>query len=527
MGDPSAILAINSLDRYITTVVTRATRFVAFWTTGQNTITYSTGETPVLGNPAVPKDRTILITPGIPANTYITATAKGASILQGTWYIGNGFAYVYVGVPVLGASVTAYGMDAYIYDIQPFPSGNGYSISLSNDVDLASPNFDPGNGFLATWVIGNNFITKVAGTSTPAVGDSMTDGTDIFGIVTFVLGNRIEYNGITPASQFSPTSVLFETPSDISQQYITVSISQNTTTTADNQFVTQKYPITTGNQPVSNALIASYEDIKPYSYDFSISSPGALIYGYINRIIVSQLQLQYNIPTVSLGKNDTFSIGIGASNYSVTIPHGFYYADELASVMQGLIVANPSLAGLGMTVTFVPRDGFVFTSTTNQAFYFPDPAVSIVGNADYLYRAYRLLGMSIANAVPAVSQTSFDYPNFLYTPYIDIYSDVLTNYQNIKDTNTSIQKPKGLVARVYVSGTGQIQTTGSTSALGTAPFVMTSDLNTPKVIRWSPDVAVPSIDFQLLDQYGDFIPGAKEGFSTEFQMTLLCVEHEN
>jgi hypothetical protein len=125
---------------------------------------------------------------------------------------------------------------------------------------------------------------------------------------------------------------------------------------------------------------------------------------------------------------------------------------------------------------------------------------------------------------PPTTQISFDYPNFLYTPYIDIYSDVLTNYQNIKDTNTSVQKPKGLVARIYVSGTGQIQITGSTSALGTAPFVMTSDLNSPKVIRWSPDVAVPSIDFQLLDQYGDFIPGGAQGFSTEFQMTLLCVE---
>ena len=132
--------------------------------------------------------------------------------------------------------------------------------------------------------------------------------------------------------------------------------------------------------------------------------------------------------------------------------------------------------------------------------------------------------MTISNSIPAVNQTSFDYPNFLYTPYIDIYSDVLTNYQNIKDTNTSIPKPKGLVARIYVSGTGQIQTTGSISALGTEAFVMTSDLNTPKVIRWTPDVAVPSIDFQLLDQYGDLIPGPEQGYSTEFQMTLLCVE---
>ena len=124
------------------------------------------------------------------------------------------------------------------------------------------------------------------------------------------------------------------------------------------------------------------------------------------------------------------------------------------------------------------------------------------------------------------TQLSFEYPNFLYTPYIDIYSDVLTNYQNIKDTNTSIAKPKGLIARIFLSGVGSPQYTTETFALGASPFVMTADLNSPKVIKWTPDVAVPSIDFQLRDCYGDFIPGDVERYPTEFQMTLLCVEDE-
>ena len=175
-----------------------------------------------------------------------------------------------------------------------------------------------------------------------------------------------------------------------------------------------------------------------------------------------------------------------------------------------------------MTVTFLPRDGFQFVSTANIPFYFPDPSNRT--NSTVIYKTYRLLGMTIANSLPAVNQTSFDYPIFLYTPYIDFYSDILTNYQTIKDTNTSVAKPKGLVARLYVSGVGQNQITNGTSALGTAPFIMTADLNSPKVIKWSPDVAVPSIDFQLLDQYGDLIPGAPEGFSTEFQITFLCLE---
>jgi len=178
-----------------------------------------------------------------------------------------------------------------------------------------------------------------------------------------------------------------------------------------------------------------------------------------------------------------------------------------------------------MTVVFDEKDGFTFTTTGTQ-FYFPDPiAVPLVGlDALNVYKTYKMLGITIANGVPAPVQNSFDYPNFLYTPYIDIYSDVLTNYQDVKDTTTAPSKFKGMIARVYLSGTGNIQDTVGTSALGSRPYVMTADLNTPKVIQWSPDVAVPSIDFQLFDQYSELLPGPEEGFSTEFQMTLLCIE---
>jgi hypothetical protein len=78
---------------------------------------------------------------------------------------------------------------------------------------------------------------------------------------------------------------------------------------------------------------------------------------------------------------------------------------------------------------------------------------------------------------------------------------------------------------VYLSGVGNPQTTTGTSALGSAPFIMTADLNSPKVIRWTPDVTVTQIDIQVKDQYGDLLPGYDKGFNTEFQMTLLCVEH--
>ena len=328
--------------------------------------------------------------------------------------------------------------------------------------------------------------------------------------------------------------VLTVTPGVGNSYIITINYPVTASQTS-NTLIYQLYTYAAGNQPISNALVAQYNDLGPYSNNFTIQSPSALIYGYIDKIVISQIQLIYNIPTINRNLNDNFYIYTAAGDYvSIVIPHGFYHADELAATMQTLIRANSTLAPYLISVIFTPRDGFVFTSTSvpPELFCFPSPALlrgevqlNSTGVTNVL-KTYRLLGMAFNNAEfnLATSQTSFEYPNFLYTPYIDFYSDILTNYQNVKDTDTSVKKPKGLLARLYVSGTGNLQTTRANDGLGTASFVMTADLNTPKIIRWEPNVAVPSIDFQLLDQYGDQIPGAADGFSTEFQMTLLCIE---
>jgi hypothetical protein len=290
------------------------------------------------------------------------------------------------------------------------------------------------------------------------------------------------------------------------------------------------------SQPTSNSLIGQYRNLPPYCNDFTVSSPGALIYGYIDRIIVSQIQLQFNIPTICFGRNDTlgFTWNNGADYTLITIPFGFYSPDELATAVQAIIAATPSLAPLQLTVAFNERNGYTFTSGNATGFAFPSVDYLVFSNISQklintILKTYRTFGINAENSelfnpagLPA--QTSFEYPNFLYTPYIDIYSDVLTNYQKIKDTNTSIIKPKGLIARILLAGVGNPQYTTGSSALGSTPFIMTADLNTPKVIQWSTDVAVPSIDFQLKDCYGELIPGDIERYPTEFQMTLLCIE---
>lgn len=294
------------------------------------------------------------------------------------------------------------------------------------------------------------------------------------------------------------------------------------------------------NQPFTNYLIGEYQNDPPYSNDFILQSPGALIYGYVQRIVVSQIQVQCNIPTVNLNLNDEFYITSvdDITTYRIVIPYGFYSGQELAAFLDAQFAATAGLSALAIDVIYDPRRGFTFQSLAvpPRPFFFPSLADLLIipgvtqTDINIVLKTYKLLGLTEINSevtgIPLTKQVSGTWPLFLYTPYIDFYSDILTNYQTIKDTNTSVSKPKGLIARVYLSGNGNVQATTSISALGTHPFIVTADLNSPKIIRWTPESAVPSIDFQLRDCYGELLPGPLDNYSTEWQMTLLCVEGE-
>ena len=381
-----------------------------------------------------------------------------------------------------------------------------------------------GSEFLAHWAAGVNTLT-LGKTGDPTVA---------FG--TPVVGGILTNPGFPEEDDDTPRTVIVSiVPSPpVFGSVITINTQTTGATSAFGEYVDQLIPNTVqGNQPVSNILSRGYETPinEPYSRDFTIRSPAALIYGYIQRIVVSQIQLQYNIPTVITNLNDLIVIGTGGNSGTgrqydnITIPFGFYSPDELAAILE--VQINNTIAGINMAVAYNTQRGFIFESGAAIPFFFAsDRQLSIQGFTDTtrLFKTYRLLGITIGNSVSNTVQEPQEPPCFLYTPYIDIFSDVLTNYQNVKDSNTQVSCFKGMVARIYLSGNGNVQSTSPTLALGTQPFVVTADMNSPKIIKWTPDVAVPSIDFQLRDCYGDLIPGPFDNYSTEWQMTLLCVE---
>jgi len=337
-----------------------------------------------------------------------------------------------------------------------------------------------------------------------------------------------------------------------------------------------------GGQPASFAktLELQYNNTGQPCNNFQVGGFGALIYGYIKSITISQIQLQYNIPTVIPGTNDAFFLNVFDSstglvkNALLEIPYGFYTPDELAAAIE-IEINRSTLVGLVDVIYNEQSNGFIFDCNgAGDSCWFPDiPNIKSelerlsLNVASYInvLKFYRLMGIDIVNATPRNTQTCNLTCNMLYTPYIDIYSSALTKYQRVKDNSTNSTSESSLVSRIYLSGSGVLQAASgdavsittptydvsgvlvsstspaTTFPLGSRPFTVVQDPNSPKVIRWSKDETVYALDFQLRDQYGDLIfttlnpltvltpiePGElpeNVHYYTEFQMTLLCVE---
>jgi hypothetical protein len=341
------------------------------------------------------------------------------------------------------------------------------------------------------------------------------------------------------------------------------------------------YSAGNANQPITNKLIAQYSGNGPPANDFSITAPAALMNGYIEKIVISQIQLQYNLPTIVPGGNDLFTIKVESSPgtssfilYNFNLPFGFFnpyglsaalelflnetvYGDqEAGKFTAGYQQGNPSIdIQVGFSVTLKDNGRrILFPSPSELKFSYGYTDLQV----NQVLKTYRTFGFAVGNTFPSITQYSYATPELLYTPYIDIYSDALTNYQKLKDTDSSTTRRKGLIARMYISGVGNPQITSERTtylldiknpngdvvyeyqavtdagtSLGSHPFSLTFDLNNPKVVGWSRDTAINSLDFQVRDCYGDLlfnqlgsnIPGTEsETFNTEFQMTLLCIE---
>lgn len=303
-------------------------------------------------------------------------------------------------------------------------------------------------------------------------------------------------------------------------------------------------------------------------YNFSLYKGQSVLNGFIKRIALTELNMEWNVPNVNT-YNNKFGIVFtgtdlsGTEEYEVviTVPTGFYTPLELTTYLQtaintALTTANIIDAGkiADVSITVDPKTLYITVAGKGSA---PTGAnlglrVPFTGGRPALNKTtmYEMLGLrstvdnfAIVNLNPAKKWFG-NYASFAYTRYIDIVSDNLTKKQEIKDSST--QPPEvgasNLLARVYIPSNLQTESrfdiagTGC-NIVGTRPFQLFREFKTPKYIYWDAREFINLIDIRVYDDAGRplyeqvaelgvapdyyFI----NGNTAEFQITLLASEN--
>jgi hypothetical protein len=257
--------------------------------------------------------------------------------------------------------------------------------------------------------------------------------------------------------------------------------------------------------------------------------------GYFTRVAVTQIQFQWNLPTIIAGYNDSFYVdisgGVDAGVHEIILVPGYYNPQDLAAEIEDQLQAE--CPGSGFTCVWSVLNGaFVIQATESFIIVSLSTIASTLapGDANRFRRTYTTLGFQYSGASNGASTEYYaSPPTMLYTRYIDILSSYLAKFQDVKDSSTSQNLNFNCkIARVYPISASLPTYLTETAGPSYAPFIITIDYATPKQIMWNPDEAVNNFDIQLRDEFGDIIPYSVDSpdahAACEYAMTLLVSE---
>jgi len=332
---------------------------------------------------------------------------------------------------------------------------------------------------------------------------------------------------------------------------------------------------------------------QPYN-NFKVQTLGGnIIQGQVNKIRVAEVMFPYDIPTVITGKNDALAFlvvdisangDLSANAIGITIPPGFYTGSELATAVSLALpvsMADLTVADDPISKCIYMANSGVWDPSGNNKIFIPFATPGSISPVDVIDSPSLLWTMGFRNLygrlgfpepgggwpfppiLPAtLALVPENYPNVapvlvfpadrkfqaivgspymgLYTQYIDICSPSLCQAQYVRDgnTNQTIVR-RDLIARVYISN--ETSTNGG-DPVGTRPFIIHRQFKNPKIMKWTAERSIDSIDLTLYDQYGQpianspaiyiadisTIPVASIAYSgaRDFAITFLVDEHD-
>jgi hypothetical protein len=294
----------------------------------------------------------------------------------------------------------------------------------------------------------------------------------------------------------------------------------------------------TNAQIVLNSRDATSGSYNNSQYNAQSSTGGQnIIQGDIREIAVSEVNFPYDIPNVQQGITDTFELAAVDTGQvlTVVVAAGFYTGGELADAINAAIAEAAGNASPPIDVADAPT--VVYTETSN-IFNFDAPVNPSPGNPTPtwdIYSAYTFpagydqstnsLGkdlLSIMGFLPSQgigvpknyvsSDAELFNPFFVaaasaplvFTQYIDICSDKLTSNQMFQGgSTTNLARRQNVICRLFIDNNISIPTGGVNGSIdGTRPFVLNRQYYNARIMKWSTENSIPTIDIQLYDDVG-------------------------
>lgn len=259
--------------------------------------------------------------------------------------------------------------------------------------------------------------------------------------------------------------------------------------------------------------------------DFQITKTQNMLNGFFTRIATSEVVLEWRYPNISaaaantvFGMTGTFSVVVGVTTYTVTVPDGNYTVKQALDTIVSLLNA----AGTGLTWSI---------STT--------PVVSLAATGNFVITTGPELASRLGfdtGAAPASSQRvgQVDTPDLRPVRYLDFLSSQLTYNQDLKDS-TTLPRSYDVLCRWYFANTDNssqvLDAYGFPILPGYTPFCERRLFNPPKQIKWDPIQVMGNIAFEVYAYPGVVGPATSDDtypfLSTNYDWLMTLQVSEN
>ena len=293
--------------------------------------------------------------------------------------------------------------------------------------------------------------------------------------------------------------------------------------------------------PWTNASIVlnSRDSTRGTYNNLSFNAEGQnIIQGQVDSIAVSEVNFPYDIPNIQ-GVTSGFVLQEVANPTNlvpIDISAGFYTGVELEAAINAAIAATTIGTDVECHYDTI-SNRFDFTTNAGpwilqSSYTFPPGYNPLTQNRGPIGKdILSLMGYAfrdtpqqpntplISNAAPFLpGGSSSGSAPMVFTQYIDICSPQLCRFQYFRDgTTTNLARRSDVICRLYISNNVATQ-----EDEGLRPFVIHRQFKNARVMRWTADNSVGTIDIQLYDDTGQ--PLATEWAPRPYQVTFNCYE---